>query len=142
MAAHKENPTHYRHQPHMERPESGVGSTNSPFRRIQTRETRNPLIDCPLRRSPSPVNLAPTNRRGTPAFFRRNIKPGSSYPFAFSGVLFSCGFTVLRTTINLFSGSNQNGAPNEIASAVINHPAHTVRALKTASFGATRKESS
>src|SRR6266852_5809196 len=139
MAAHKENPTHYRHQPHMKRPESGVGSTNNPFQQIQTRETRNPLIDCPLRRSPSPVNLAPTNRRGTPAFFRRNIKPDSSYPFAFSGVLFSCGFTVLRTTINLFSVSNQNGAPNEIASAVTIHPASTVSAVNVASFGVLSK---
>jgi hypothetical protein len=62
-----------------------------------------------------------------------------SYPFPASGLLFSCGFTVLRTTINLFSVSNQNGAPNEIASAVISHPASSVTALKTASFGATRK---
>jgi hypothetical protein len=59
------------------------------------------------------------------------------YPFPTSVLLFSCGFTVLRITINRFSVSNQNGAPNEIARAVITHPASSVRALKIASFGAT-----
>jgi hypothetical protein len=62
-----------------------------------------------------------------------------TYPFPGSVLLFSCGFTVLRTIMNRFSVSNQNGAPNEIASAVITHPASSVTALKTASFGATRK---
>src|SRR6478735_4689419 len=39
-----------------------------------------------------------------------------------SSGLFSCGFTVERITIILFSRSNQNGAPIEQASAVTNQP--------------------
>src|ERR1041384_4018534 len=42
--------------------------------------------------------------------------------FDASSGLFSFGFTVARTTINLFSMSNQNGAPSESAKAVINQP--------------------
>src|SRR5205814_4320894 len=42
--------------------------------------------------------------------------------FDFSSGLFSFGFTVERTTINLFSMSNQNGAPSEIANAVNSQP--------------------
>ena len=56
----------------------------------------------------------------------------STYPFPASVLLFSWGFTVLRTTINRFSVSNQNGAPNEIASAVITHPASSVSVLRAA----------
>src|SRR5437588_12171416 len=39
-----------------------------------------------------------------------------------SSGLFSFGFTVERTTMNLFSRSNQNGAPRETAKAVSSHP--------------------
>lgn len=39
-----------------------------------------------------------------------------------SSWLFSCGLTVERTTINLFSRSNQKGAPRETAMAVISQP--------------------
>ena len=42
--------------------------------------------------------------------------------FDASGRLFSWGFTVERMTMNLFSRSNQNGAPNEMAKAVISQP--------------------
>ena len=39
-----------------------------------------------------------------------------------SSLLFSLGFTVDRTTMTLFSMSNQKGAPREIARAVMSHP--------------------
>src|SRR5207302_11358981 len=42
--------------------------------------------------------------------------------FDFSSGLFSFGLTVERTTMNLFSMSNQKGAPREIARAVSNQP--------------------
>jgi hypothetical protein len=39
-----------------------------------------------------------------------------------STLLFSFGFTVERTTMNLFSVSNQKGAPSDRASVVISQP--------------------
>src|SRR4026208_1377625 len=42
--------------------------------------------------------------------------------FELSSGLFSCGLTAERITMNLFSRSNQNGAPSEIARAVKSQP--------------------
>lgn len=43
--------------------------------------------------------------------------------FDFSSPLFSLGLTVERTTMNLFSTSNQNGAPSMMARMVTSQPA-------------------
>ena len=46
--------------------------------------------------------------------------------FGFSSWLFSFGFTVERTTMNLLSMSNQKGAPSEMANAVMSQPSQPV----------------
>lgn len=46
----------------------------------------------------------------------------SGLSFESCSLLFSWGLTVERMTIRRFSMSNQNGAPNEMASEVSNHP--------------------
>ena len=52
----------------------------------------------------------------------RALSARSVQSFDFSSGLFSFGFTVERTTMNLLSMSNQKGAPREIARAVSNQP--------------------
>src|SRR5947207_14639175 len=59
-----------------------------------------------------------------------SVIPSSCHPvpplacgsFGASVPLFSLGLTVERTTMNLFSTSNQNGAPRQTANAVSSHP--------------------
>src|ERR1700730_3784249 len=59
------------------------------------------------------------------AYAKTDSRAGGQF-LDFSSGLFSCGLIVERTTINLFSMSNQNGAPKETAQAVMNHPSKAV----------------
>src|SRR5437879_13397507 len=53
---------------------------------------------------------------------RHQYYQGRDQSFDGSSGLFSFGLTVERTTMNLFSMSNQNGAPSESARAVTSQP--------------------
>src|SRR5713226_4348714 len=79
-----------------------------PQSKFASRKNRN--ASCYLTRSSCP---APARQWRARSATRRQLFDGSSG-------LFSFGLTVERTTTNLFSRSNQNGAPSETASAVIN----------------------
>src|SRR3954469_1616409 len=67
--------------------------------------------------APTACVFAPTSPFAVAAFAA--LLCGS---FDDSSGLFSCGFTVERTTMNLFRMSNQNGAPSVAAFAVMIQP--------------------